>query len=106
MNITAWLVFIGAAVLEVTGDAVVRRGLRGRGLIYIVGGMLMLGAYGVVVNTVTWDFSKLLGVYVAFFATMSVLAGWLVFRESIPPATWLGLALIIAGGMVIQFSAR
>jgi drug/metabolite transporter superfamily protein YnfA len=99
----AWLVFIGAAILEVGGDAVVRKGLRGRGLLFILAGCVMLGCYGLVVNMVKWDFSKLLGVYVAIFALISLLFGRFVFRESIPTATWIGLSVIILGGMIIQF---
>ena len=70
----AWLIFTGAAILEVGGDAVVRKGLRGSGLIVIMIGFAMLGCYGVVVNMVKWDFSKLLGVYVAVFALVSILS--------------------------------
>ena len=33
MTYLAWLIFIGAAVFEVGGDAVVRKGLRGNNLI-------------------------------------------------------------------------
>jgi len=103
MNYLAWLVFVGAAVLEVGGDAVVRKGLRGRTLFVVLVGCCALGAYGIVVNTVQWDFSKLLGVYVAVFAVVSVLFGSFAFRENIPVATWIGLTLIVAGGMIIQF---
>ncbi len=102
MTITAWLIFVVAAILEVGGDAVVRKGLRGGGAWLIVFGFLILGSYGVVVNTVRWDFSRLLGVYVAVFAAVSVLTGRFVFKETIPATTWLGLAIIIAGGAVIQ----
>jgi len=55
---------------------------------------------------VKWDFSKLLGVYVAVFALVSVLAGRFVFKDIVPLSTWLGLAVIIAGGLVIQFGHR
>ena len=99
----AWLIFLGSALLEVGGDAVVRRGLRGANVIIILSGGLMLAAYGLLVNMVRWDFSKLLGVYVAIFALVSVMCGRFVFGESIPNSTWAGLAIIIAGGMVIQF---
>ena len=99
----AWLIFLGSALLEVGGDAVVRRGLRGTNVIIILAGGLMLAAYGLLVNMVRWDFSKLLGVYVAIFALVSVMCGRFVFGESIPNSTWAGLAIIIAGGMVIQF---
>ena len=49
--------------------------MRGGGLFFIAMGCAMLGTYGVVVNRVPWDFSRLLGVYVAVFATVSVLFG-------------------------------
>ena len=103
MTSVAWLIFIAAAVLEVSGDAVVRKGLRGSSLIFIMIGFVMLGCYGIVVNMVRWDFSKLLGVYVAVFALISVLFGRFVFKEDIPAATWIGLLVIISGGMIIQF---
>ena len=105
MTFLAWLVFLASAVLEVGGDALVRMGLRGRGLILIVAGFLALGCYGLVVNTVRWDFARLLGVYVAIFALVSVVFGRFVFRESIPMSTWIGIAIILIGGMVIQFGA-
>jgi multidrug transporter EmrE-like cation transporter len=106
MNILAWFIFLGAAILEVGGDATVRRGLRGRNLVLITAGFVALGCYGLVVNSVKWDFSKLIGVYVAFFALVSVLVGRFYFKEVISLSTWCGLALIIAGGLVIQFGSR
>jgi len=106
MDFIAWFVFIAAALLEVGGDAMMRRGLRGRSVAFIVTGFIALGCYGLVVNSVKWDFSKLIGVYVAFFALISVLVGRIVFKETIPSSTWIGLALIVAGGMVIQFGRR
>jgi drug/metabolite transporter superfamily protein YnfA len=106
LNPLAWLIFLAAAVLEVLGDAVIRRGLRARSLYGVLAGALALGLYGLVVNSIKWDFSKLLGVYVGFFALVSVLFGRFVLKEIIPPSTWFGLALIILGGMVIQFGHR
>ena len=103
MKVAAWLVFIAAALLEVGGDAIIRRGLRGGGVLWILVGGAMLASYGLVVNSVKWDFSRLLGVYVAFFAAVSVLVGRIGFREVVPPTTWFGLGLIILGGLVIQF---
>ncbi|MBF0506310.1 MAG: hypothetical protein HQL09_05690 [Nitrospirae bacterium] len=106
MTYLAWLIFVGAAVLEVGGDAVVRKGLRGNNLMIIMIGFAVLGSYGVVVNMVKWDFSKLLGVYVAVFALISILFGRFVFEENIPNTTWIGLSVIICGGMIIQFGNR
>ncbi len=103
MSHLIWVVFIAAAILEVGGDALIRKGLRGNGWGLIAAGCAALAFYGVVVNLVKWDFAKLLGVYVAFFATVSVLWGQLIFRETVPTSTWLGLAMIVAGGLLIQF---
>ena len=103
MSHLTWLMFVLAAILEVGGDALIRKGLRGSGWAMIAAGCATLAFYGVVVNLVQWDFSKLLGVYVAFFATISVLGGLLLFRETVPTSTWLGLAFIVVGGLVIQF---
>ena len=103
MTLVAWLTFIIAAALEVGGDAVVRKGLQGGSLAIIAAGCAMLGSYGLVVNSMSWDFSKLLGVYVAFFAVLSVLYGRFFFHENVPASTLLGCALIAAGGLVIQF---
>jgi drug/metabolite transporter superfamily protein YnfA len=106
MNLVAWLIFIVAAVLEVGGDATVRRGLRSGNLLFVAAGIAALGCYGLVVNSIRWDFSKLIGVYVAFFAFISILIGRIVLKETVPLSTWLGLALIVAGGAIIQFGQR
>lgn len=98
-----YLLFFVAAVLEVAGDAVVRRGLRGGGLLLIVLGFAMLGTYGIAVNLVPLDFARLLGAYVAIFAVTGVLVGRFVFRDMVPVSTWLGLSVIVLGGLIIQF---
>ena len=105
LPVVAWLVFVGAALLEVGGDAVIRKGLYGSDRAYIALGGLMLAGYGLLVNTVSWDFSRLLGVYVVVFALISVLCGRFVFGENVPNATWMGLAIISIGGLVIQFGS-
>ena len=102
----AWLIFVGAALLEVGGDATIRGGLRGGRGTLVAAGCVMLAAYGVLVNIVTWDFSRLLGVYVAVFALISVLFGRFFFQEAVPTSTWVGVGMIVAGGAVIQFGPR
>lgn len=104
MTALAWLYFVAAAVLEVGGDAVIRKGLWGHKLALVGMGAAMLSFYGIAVNMVRWDFSKLLGVYVAVFATVAVLYGRFIFKEHIPPSTWVGLGVIILGGLIIQFA--
>lgn len=103
MSLIAWLVFLGSALLEVGGDAVIRKGLNGANALIIIGGGLMLASYGLLVNTLRWSFSSLLGVYVTVFAVVSVAFGRFVFDETVPNSTWVGLGIILIGGLVIQF---
>jgi drug/metabolite transporter superfamily protein YnfA len=97
---------LGAAALEVGGDALIRRGLQGSGAALVVAGFCILGAYGIVVNLVGLDFSRLLGAYVGWFALVSVCAGKLFFGDRIPFATWLGLGIVFVGSLVVQFGPR
>jgi small multidrug resistance family-3 protein len=90
-------------LFEVVGDAQIRRGLRGRSILWVILGCATLACYGLVVNSLKWDFSRVLGVYVGFFAALSILAGKFIFGEVIPTSTWCGLALILLGGLIIQF---
>ena len=105
-NLFSWLIFVLAAFLEIGGDAVIRKGLRTSGSLLILSGFIMLGCYGLVVNTLKWDFSKLLGVYVAFFATMTLLVSRLILRENVTTSTWIGMAVIVCGGLIIQFGQK
>ena len=106
MTLLTWLIFIIAAVLEVVGDATIRKGLINQNFTVVASGCLILGLYGLAVNLVKWDFSKLLGVYVALFALVSLLWGRFIFKEAIPSSTWLGLSVILAGGLIIQFGQK
>ena len=101
-KISALAVFAGAAVLEVAGDALIRKGIRGGGLTFLALGLLLLGGYSVAVNLVDLDFSRMLGTYVGIFALASVLIGWLVFHDAVPVRTWLGLAVVLCGSLIIQ----
>jgi small multidrug resistance family-3 protein len=105
MPVIVCLIFVAAAVLEVAGDAIIRAGLRGNALVVIAGGFVVLGSYGLVVNTLRWEFSRLFGVYVTVFATASVLCGRFVFGEAVATSTWVGLAIILSGAAVIQSGA-
>ena len=99
------LVMAIAAALEVGGDALIRAGLRGKGWLMVLAGFLVLGSYGVVLNLLPLDFSKLLGSYVGFFALVSVACGWLLFNDSIATTTWVGLAVVMLGSLIMQFGA-
>jgi small multidrug resistance family-3 protein len=73
--------------------------------VLVVVGFAVLGTYGLVVNKLDLDFSKLLGAYVGIFALVSVGTGRFVFRDVVPWSTWVGLAVIVAGSLIIHVGA-
>jgi drug/metabolite transporter superfamily protein YnfA len=92
-----------AAIFEVWGDHLIRKGLpRDAGRLLL--GALVLAAYGFAVN-LWWrgDFSKLLGLYVVFFFLASQLWGVAFEGEHIDTPRIVGGALIVMGGLVIQW---
>ena len=101
-----WLLFAVAAGLEISGDAVIRKGLRSSTAVLIVGGVVLLGLYGILINTVRWDLSKLLGVYIAIFALISTAFGKFVLKENVPASTWIGVFVIVIGGLILQFGNK
>ena len=103
MQFLPWIVFALAAIFEVGGDAVVRMGIKNNNIVLMLLGAATLGGYGLIVNSVDWDFAKIFGVYVGAFALVAVLFGKFVFREQISVSTWVGLLIIVCGGLVIQF---
>lgn len=105
-KVIEWLVMLAAALLEVGGDASIRLGLRGRGWLFVAAGFVVLGTYGVVVNLLPMDFSKMLGGYVAVFALVSVAFGRLFFGETVPLSTWVGVAVMLVGSAIVQFGSR
>jgi small multidrug resistance family-3 protein len=90
-----------AAVLEVSGDYLMRVGLGGRrwGLI---AGALALAGYGLLVNQPAWGFGRTLGLYIAIFFVVSQIIAFLAGGERPSPSLWLGGALVVAGGLVIH----
>jgi len=107
---TALLVLFLAAVLEASGDAIVRSGLHRSSTVsrtvLFVAGAAVLFAYGLVVNSPPWDFGKLLGLYVVFFFITAQLISWLAFSQPPSMAVLVGGGLIVAGGFVIAFNQR
>jgi small multidrug resistance family-3 protein len=106
-KLIALLVLGFAALLEAGGDALVRGGLHAKALPLKLGlialGALVLGAYGVVVNTPNWDFGRLLGVYVALFFVAAQIINALAFKAPPSPPVLVGGALIVAGGLLMTF---
>jgi small multidrug resistance family-3 protein len=96
-------VLLLAAIFEVTGDAIIRSGLRERAWLIVALGVATLGAYGVIANVLPLNFSKMLATYVGLFALVSVLFGRVFFHDVVPSSTWIGLLVILLGSAIVQF---
>ncbi len=92
-----------AAALEVGGDALVRSGLRGGSALGLAAGAAVLFGYGVSVNLPTWDFGRLMGVYIAIFFVFSQGVAVGFFGERLRAPALVGGALIVAGGLLLFF---
>ena len=90
-----------AALLEVSGDALTRMGLRGRPML-LAAGALTLFVYGVVVNQGRFDFGRLMGAYIAVFFLVSQVIAFAFFRDTPDYKTLAGGVLIVIGGAVIM----
>ncbi len=104
-KLTAIAVLLIAAAFEAGGDALMRMGLKqSTGLtriLFLLGGALVLTAYGATVNAPDWDFGRLLGLYVVFFFLIAQGMSWLFFNQPPSTTTMIGGLLIVAGGIVI-----
>ena len=95
------LILVAAAVLEVGGDALVRWGVRGGQNLGFVLGAIVLFGYGMTVNVPKWEFSRLMGVYIAVFFVVSQAIAYFFFHEKVRLPMIVGGALIVAGGVVM-----
>jgi small multidrug resistance family-3 protein len=105
MPFASYALLLLAAGLEVGGDALVRLGLLSEAVparagLILAGGLVLL-AYGLLVNTPSWDFGRLLGVYVSLFFLVAQAVNWSLFGAKPSPPMWIGGSLIIAGGLII-----
>ncbi len=91
---------IGAAVLEVGGDALVRMGLQRR-VVPMVAGAACLAAYGVIVNLGSLDFGRLMGVYIVVFFLVSQIIAVAVFGQMPGIRTAAAGALMVCAAIVL-----
>ncbi len=101
-------VLLCTAILEAGGDAIIRLGVHTstttRAALFILSGGLILTFYGYAINSLPWDFGRLIGVYVAFFFVVAQLISWLGFHQKPSPMVLLGGSLIVLGGCVVSLA--
>ena len=105
---TLAVLFSAAILLEVGGDALVRKGLHApAGLARRVpagGSCTAVRVRVPVVNTPPWDFGRLLGVYVAFVFVVAQIVSWLAFGQAPTARLVFGGACIVIGGLIVSGS--
>jgi small multidrug resistance family-3 protein len=101
------LILFVAALLEASGDALVRSGLHAAAFhtkaTFLALGAVVLFAYGCTVNAPSWDFGRLLGIYVVFFFLVAQCIGWFVFHQRPGNGILVGGVFIMAGGAIVTF---
>lgn len=104
MTFVTFVVLVFAGILEVFGDYLIRKGLPEHSIPLLLLGAFGLALYGFFVNY-WWEgsFSKLLGLYVVVFFVVSQVWGVVLGGESMDAPRWFGGALIVLGGLVIQW---
>jgi drug/metabolite transporter superfamily protein YnfA len=96
-------ILVLAALLELSGDALVRWGMQTGKAVAFALGTLALFSYGLTVNWPGWNFGRLFGVYIAVFFVVSQLMAHFIYHERAKVPTLVGGALIVAGGLIIAF---
>jgi hypothetical protein len=91
---------IGAAILEVGGDALVRIGLQRRALPMLTGAACLF-AYGVMVNLGSLEFGRLMGIYIVTFFLVSQIIAAVAFGQIPDVRAAAAGALMIAAGAVL-----
>jgi drug/metabolite transporter superfamily protein YnfA len=97
------IVLAAAAAAEIVGDLGMRLGLAGRVWGYALG-VVLLSAYGLLVNQPALAFGRVLGLYIAVFFVMSQIIAFTALGERPSASLLVGGALIVAGGLVIHFA--
>ena len=106
-GIPAIVLLLAATILEASGDAVVRTaiynhvGLTRAGL-FFAGAALLLG-YGTLLNLAPFEFSQVVGLYLATLFVVWQVVNFVAFRTLPTLPVVLGGSLVIAGGAIITF---
>lgn len=96
-----------ATTLEVSGDALVRKGIYHYGGtarlgLFLAGAVLLFG-YGFTLNLAPLEFGQVVGLYIATLFVVWQVINWVAFHKLPTMPILVGGALVIAGGSIITF---
>ena len=106
-NIHPIFFLIIATILEVTGDAIIRKCIynyTGSARIgFVLIGMILLFGYAFFLNLAPVEFGKVVGLYIATLFIVWQIISYMTFKSIPSLPIILGGILIITGGLIITF---
>jgi small multidrug resistance family-3 protein len=106
-NLLIPVFLIVATTLEVTGDALIRKGIFDHAgvwrIVLFLAGMALLTGYGTFLNLAPLEFGQVVGLYIATLFIVWQVVTYFTFG-SLPTLPILaGGLLIVAGGLIVSF---
>jgi small multidrug resistance family-3 protein len=106
-NIPPLVFLLIATTLEVSGDALVRKGIynfsgMARLGLFLAGAVLLFG-YGFTLNLAPLEFGKVVGLYIATLFVVWQIINFIAFHKLPTLPILVGGTLVIAGGLIISF---
>lgn len=106
-NIHPIVFIIVCTLLEVTGDALVRKSLYNHIGVARIGlmllGMMLLLGYGIFLNLAPVEFGKVVGLYIATLFVVWQIINYIVFRTLPTRPVIIGGSLVVIGGLIVTF---
>jgi small multidrug resistance family-3 protein len=106
-NLPPLVFLLIATTLEVSGDALVRKGIynfsgMARLGLFLAGAVLLFG-YGFTLNLAPLEFGQVVGLYIATLFVVWQIINFIAFHKLPTLPILVGGALVIAGGLIISF---
>ena len=96
-----------ATTLEVTGDALIRKGIYQHAgawrIALFLAGMALLTGYGTFLNLAPLEFGQVVGLYIATLFIVWQVVTYFTFGTLPSLPILAGGALIVAGGLIVSF---
>jgi small multidrug resistance family-3 protein len=106
-SIPVWVFLLIATSLEVTGDALIRKGIYDHAGAWRIGlflaGMALLTGYGTFLNLAPLEFGQVVGLYIATLFIVWQVVTYFTFGTLPSLPILAGGALIVAGGLIVSF---
>ena len=107
MKIPVLLALVIATSLEVTGDAMIRKGIYEHAgawrIALFLAGMALLTGYGTFLNLAPLEFGEVVGLYIATLFVVWQIVTYFTFGTLPTLPILAGGVLIVAGGLVVSF---